>query len=968
LARIPTGYTSRVSAPGPSHSIQVATAKGRALAGFADTLQGLAVNQLERLKTEEGQQADRTAGDERLAALTTQRATLDKVGDETDLADFDAVLMERRLALGDAALQDDDPDGLTERYLERFDEAIDVAMARFKDRRDLAGRIEAYIQSNMAPFRESLLRTEAILRTTAANARLDVTQAQYVAVATRHPGMAGPVSGRAEADIEGVSQPAGLPPERIEEAKRTARQKIGVGAMRGLIRRDPEQALARLDSGVLNGTIEAPLLAALSGEARMTKRTRAMQANHAANAERRNLRIDMAEYLAALTETGAGDEAVATRARAKLSPEDHAAFQAGEAQARERHATQAEYAFMTEEEIEADIAQQAPGGGPRDTDERAVAHAIRMAVRDEVLAARAKDPAGRAMQDEAVAAAFNAAEATPDDPAIMRQATEQRLALQREMGIEQPRLLSNAERNDIADRLMDAAPVDRLALIAGLRARYGAQAGELAAELDGEIDADTALLIDHADMKHLQRLIAQGMEKVRQNGTAAFNAASPEDIEVLPPLPILDRGEHTARKLDMGQLRTGEHYRLSNGGVARYDGEALVPMVVEIATPDPADPNAPTPPLPLPNPLRETAVDGLASERGEQGATGATSVVAEGAVDVEEERPSLPTGQEDDGIETGVVDTLTVAGESAEEVHAAAGTQPSQDDVQRKKNETIAGWMKLATVDMEIPGGWKELPKLPDGMIDRNALESRRIYYVQGKDGTLSAWHWNREKRGFKPIRGEMDVAFSIDGMHELIGVSIKRAPDGRPIYNMEQDRINAIIWGVDAVFEIADSPSAKGDKRWNDILTSSYAKAKVVEHSAIIERSAKELGVEPDYVKAIMFREQAAGPAQPMADFARVGKTISPMGIDPEKWSGLGFDRTTVRNSEDNIRAAIVLIKRIRDRVIDPTVEKIATLYNGLMMEEVSEYGAQVGRILENKPWSEWDLLEEMEKQKTSP
>ena len=92
-------------------------------------------------------------------------------------------------------------------------------------------------------------------------------------------------------------------------------------------------------------------------------------------------------------------------ARAELPQFEHAAFQASGSQARERFATRAEYAFMTASEIEADIAQKAPGGGPRDTDERDAAHAIRTEIRDEVLTARAEDPTGWAMRDGAVAAA-----------------------------------------------------------------------------------------------------------------------------------------------------------------------------------------------------------------------------------------------------------------------------------------------------------------------------------------------------------------------------------------------------------------------------------------------------------------------------------------------------------------------------------------------------------------------------------
>ena len=291
---------------------------------------------------------------------------------------------------------------------------------------------------------------------------------------------------------------------------------------------------------------------------------------------------------------GAGDEAVDARARAELPDFQYAAFQQGQAQARDRHVTRAEYAFMTEEEIEADIAQRAAGGRAnidrRDSDERATAHAIRAEIRDEVLAARAADPAGWAMRDADVAASFAKAAENPDDPILTRKAIQQRLALQREMGIEQPRLLSDAERDQIAETLAQATPADRPAIIADLRARYGPQAGMLAAELTGEVDSNTALLIAHADMPQLPRLLANGMAKLAKDGPATLTLARHLDYYQLPELPILDRGEHAQRKLAMSQMKPGQHYRLPNGDVALYDGDALTPMKMEVVTPLGDDP------------------------------------------------------------------------------------------------------------------------------------------------------------------------------------------------------------------------------------------------------------------------------------------------------------------------------------------------------------------------------------------
>jgi len=201
------------------------------------------------------------------------------------------------------------------------------------------------------------------------------------------------------------------------------------------------------------------------------------------------------------------------------------------------------------------------------------------------------------------------------------------------------------------------------------------------------------------------------------------------------------------------------------------------------------------------------------------------------------------------------------------------------------------------------------------------------------------------------PFRGKT-IAFSIDGMHELIGVPVQRAPDGRPIYNMEQDRINAIVWGIDAVFEVADNPDAEASDPLQARLVAGYAKATVSAHSATIERLAKDHDVDPDLVKAIMYREQAAGPLQPAADVVRIGDTISPMGVNPDIWGELARKGSDFYDAATNIEVAVTLIRRIEDRLADPTPEKIATLYNGLAKETVSDYGARVGRYYRDKPW----------------
>ncbi len=47
------------------------------------------------------------------------------------------------------------------------------------------------------------------------------------------------------------------------------------------------------------------------------------------------------------------------------------------------------------------------------------------------------------------------------------------------------------------------------------------------------------------------------------------------------------------------------------------------------------------------------------------------------------------------------------------------------------------------------------------------------------------------------------------------------------------------------------------------------------------------------------------------------------------------------------------LLLKRIADRLSVPSIAKIATLYNSLAKDEVSDYGAQVARAYRDKLWT---------------
>ncbi|MBE9557709.1 MAG: hypothetical protein IMF08_12695, partial [Proteobacteria bacterium] len=138
------------------------------------------------------------------------------------------------------------------------------------------------------------------------------------------------------------------------------------------------------------------------------------------------------------------------------------------------------------------------------------------------------------------------------------------------MGIE-PRLLSEAERAEIAERLAEAGPRERRAELHRLWKAHGEGYGGLVQELGGEIDADTAQLAQYAMHPRLAELLAKGMEKAKANGPA-------QPAGDVPLLAAAVWPGKTAHPGAMSRMRKFHQYVMPDGGRVEYDGDALVPV------------------------------------------------------------------------------------------------------------------------------------------------------------------------------------------------------------------------------------------------------------------------------------------------------------------------------------------------------------------------------------------------------
>jgi peptidoglycan hydrolase-like protein with peptidoglycan-binding domain len=170
------------------------------------------------------------------------------------------------------------------------------------------------------------------------------------------------------------------------------------------------------------------------------------------------------------------------------------------------------------------------------------------------------------------------------------------------------------------------------------------------------------------------------------------------------------------------------------------------------------------------------------------------------------------------------------------------------------------------------------------------------------------------------------------------------------------ETRIWAILNGRKAVFDISDNPTETGLPP----LHRDHAKGVTIvsRYGAIIEREARNQGVDPNLVRAIVYVENADG------NFLGINKAIEnagfassllPMNIQNKTWAGIGGVKSNeFKNPERNIHAGVTLIKAITDRLRpeDRTPAKIGSIWNATAAEFVNEIGARIQRTFDEKTW----------------
>lgn len=165
-------------------------------------------------------------------------------------------------------------------------------------------------------------------------------------------------------------------------------------------------------------------------------------------------------------------------------------------------------------------------------------------------------------------------------------------------------------------------------------------------------------------------------------------------------------------------------------------------------------------------------------------------------------------------------------------------------------------------------------------------------------------------------------------------------------------ERRDAIVTNKPLTIRVSANPTAKPyhDHAFTRLLTSvGKDKEGVTANTMVIEAEARRKGLDADFVKAIIWMETTHGWYD---EYSAEPKTIRPMNVHAEFWRGLGVRREELQDPAVNVRVGTDILRELWNRTEAPTPENVASLYNDLGADRVTDYGKTVVHYYMTKPW----------------
>lgn len=195
--------------------------------------------------------------------------------------------------------------------------------------------------------------------------------------------------------------------------------------------------------------------------------------------------------------------------------------------------------------------------------------------------------------------------------------------------------------------------------------------------------------------------------------------------------------------------------------------------------------------------------------------------------------------------------------------------------------------------------------------------------------------------------------------------VSMKKNKKYHNYYD-EWQRIKAIKNNEDIKIKIKENPNAEHfhpyyEKELEGINS-------VLEYEYKIQKASKKYKVDADQIRAIMYAENALGHQfgfNKWADKQGISSSKMPMNVRPDRWAKWPEKTYNLNNPNDNIEVGARLIGRLTEIIENSTPEKIGSMWNNTRANEVSNFGARVGRAHEEKPWKDKSAIDKMLEEK---
>ena len=208
-------------------------------------------------------------------------------------------------------------------------------------------------------------------------------------------------------------------------------------------------------------------------------------------------------------------------------------------------------------------------------------------------------------------------------------------------------------------------------------------------------------------------------------------------------------------------------------------------------------------------------------------------------------------------------------------------------------------------------------------------------------------------EHGFSEVHVEDQNRFSM--LLALNDDDSKEESNSHNVISSSSERIRSIIDDTPAVFKVSENLNASAEKPWyeNNFYNQVYG------NETEYEKISEKVGVDGNLIKAIAYMETTHGYYDGFPVASSFATSHRPMNIKYSVWKDLanqlGYsEKDVIQNDKANIHIGAVILKRISDRLENPTIEGIASIYNFSGRETVNDYGMRVKEIYESKLWKE--------------